>query len=180
MIFTRQQLEQLAAWQNVDGGYQRDFAFESDVEPFLPALFSSRKYRWCVLENGGMSNYFAIAVYPSHLRGLIPKLERFDGTALAVYLSALMPVGVMGWLTLSVSIHSSAWHGMDPEDVIPPVPEEGEIVQTTLAAFERSRYKFLDPETVNDPLPAGIVPFEYCYGKEPWDRVFHVLFSNTD
>jgi hypothetical protein len=29
-------------------------------------------------------------------------------------------------------------------------------------------------------LPPDLVPYEYCFNEEPWDRVFHVLFSDTD
>ncbi len=66
------------------------------------------------------------------------------------------------------------------DSLIAPVRGIDDLVDAILDAFHDSVYRFLDREELAQHLPAHITPDEYCMCAEPWDRVFHVLFANTD
>jgi hypothetical protein len=54
------------------------------------------------------------------------------------------------------------------------------VVDAIFVAFEGSAYHFWTKDVLKEPLPSDITPYEYCLGDKPWDRVFHVLFANTE
>ena len=54
------------------------------------------------------------------------------------------------------------------------------VMQIVIRAAEEAGFSMLRPEDVGQRLPEGVEPDEYCLCSEPWDRVFHALFANTD
>jgi hypothetical protein len=64
--------------------------------------------------------------------------------------------------------------------LISPDRPNNRLEETVFESIRSGGYELLPPEEVSKPSPPGTKPFEYCFSREPWDRVFHALFGNTD
>ena len=185
MQFTDRQLEQLAAWEPADERFSAIDPITEYITPVIDRLRETGDWHCYIVEDGegGYTNYFSLAVRPSCEKDEIPLPQEFQpyrGDGLLVYLSLLCPVGAIGITSI---INSSRLFAIDPLELNALlVPSKGNsgMVDAILDAFGDSIYQILDAETLSQALPAHITPDEYCLCGEPWDRVFHVLFSNTD
>lgn len=98
-----------------------------------------------------------------------------------VQLSLMAPVGVYGQSTFAVIERSVGWNNLGPEQVSDPDAPPDEIAAAIVAAIrELSPYRLVGREVTDQPLPIGVKIYEYCLCDEPWDRVFHALFADTD
>ena len=129
-----------------------------------------------------MSNYYAFLLY----RRRDYKRPGKDGAVrlpgVTAYMSLLAPVAVFG-RTVS-KLYDNTWtrpqHHLELSEVLDPTTAEGDLETLLMAAVASTPYTFLSPEDVSQPLPEGVTPYEYCYCAEPWDKIFHILFSDTD
>jgi hypothetical protein len=182
MEFTNEQLGKFSRWESVEPGYNRDIA-EADcpiingcIKPLLNDLSSIQDVFYQIFDDGGMSNYYSFFLYKSKR-----KVGRLSG--LMIYFSLLAPVGVFGQATVFGSFGSSfsgARSGLEPEEVCDPEELSGELETLFIQYIKTTPYRLLTPQEVLRPLPDDITPTDYCLCSKPWDKVFHVLFSNTD
>jgi hypothetical protein len=183
MEFSNEQLEKFSQWQPVEPGYDRDIATEKCpiingyIKPLMNDLSSTQDVFCETLEDGGMSNYYSFFLYRSKR-----KIGVFPG--LMIYLSLLAPVGVFGQSIISGSFRSKnlscMFSGLEPEEVCDVKKVSGELETLFIKLIATTPYRLLTPEEVLRPLPQDITPPE-CYNcSQPWDKVFHVIFSQTD
>lgn len=187
MTFSDEDLRKFASWDSVALGFDRNVSRHQDraicehIQPLILELTRSGKLKAHILEDGGVTNYFAMLVCAEdiHKEALLSEEPR-EVPGLMVLLSLLAPVGVFGRSTISLGRTYRAWSLLEPHEVADPTKAEGLFEEEVLGATKLSAYVYLSRAEIEKPLPAGVVPYEYCLSNEPWDRVFHVLFSNTD
>jgi len=187
MNFSDDDLRKFASWESVALDFDRnvpvhqDRAMREHIQPLILQITQSGMFEAHILEDGGLTNYFAMLVCAAdiHKEYLLSEVPR-EVSGLMVLLSLLAPVGVFGRSAISLSRTSAAWTLLEPHDVADPAKAKGLFEEAVLSATKVSAYVYLSRAEIEKPLPAGIVPYEYCLSNEPWDRVFHVLFSNTD
>jgi hypothetical protein len=98
-----------------------------------------------------------------------------------VQLSLMAPIGVFGQSTFSEGERSFGWSSLGPEQVCDPASPPDWISAAVVAAVhEASPYRLVGREVIDRPLTPGVEIYEYCLCAEPWNRVFHALFADTD
>jgi hypothetical protein len=189
MHFSREQLENFAAWQPVVAGYDRhtplveNFTIHHRIHPLIADITASRQFRSHTFEDGGLSNYFAFFL---HFSSDLPDISHLEGysaikvSGISVYLSLLAPVGVFGRTSAMIGPRSWSGWGLELADVCNTTEAEGELETTFLSTIAKTPYRLLSREEIMQPLPPGVEPYEYCLCEGPYDKVFHVLFANTD
>ncbi|WP_442481233.1 hypothetical protein [Aeoliella sp. SH292] len=183
MQITEKQLEKIAAWEIADQAFVSVDPIVKYIQPAITELTKSGHYDARVVANGGLSNYYSVALTPSFSTGrlsLAPEWTPYHGPGLLIYLSLMAPFAAMGRTDVSYEAKSSAVQPLDLDSLLDPRFGVDRTMDAALEAFNESNYHFLGLSTLLQPLPAHIRPYEYCLGEVPWDRVFHVLFSNTD
>jgi hypothetical protein len=181
LAFSPEQLRKIANWEPAATQF-------IDVDPFLqfiaPALESlPTTYSHSIIERGDNGNYAHIFVYPvlspedlresRHHRPVI-----VDG--LNAYLSLTTPIAAIGFAQGRIASGSVGAGILDLDHVIEPTSGIDAITDAVLNVVANTPYQFVNQAFLSDPLPDDIVPDEYCLGREPWDRIFHILFANSD
>jgi hypothetical protein len=183
MVFTEEQLAKIAAWQVADERFNSSDPMTEYIRPAVSALSDSGRWQCHIVDDGGLSNYCSIGVHPSLDREQL-SLSRhympYYGDGIFVYLSLLMPIGVMGRASFTIASDLFSAVHLELTSIIPPIRRVDPTVDAIFDAFSGSIYRFLDRDALSQRLPPHIKPDEYCLCEEPWDRVFHVLFANTD
>ena len=188
MLLTTDDLIRIAGWEPAVAGFDRDEAtVEKYIQPILDqigvpenALGSVfEKVAYNIFETGGLSNYFAFFVFCPQDRGREHAVYRFQA-GITVYLSLFAPVGVIGKAERMLGQGVEAPPYLEIEDLIDPCDCASPLAVLTAKAISTAEYRLLSPNEARQPLPPGVQPYEYCMCHEPWDRVFHGLFANTD
>ena len=183
MLFSKSQLEKIAAWESPDETFATTDPVEQHIQPAILALTRTGYYENSIADDGGLSNYYAFAVYPPLTKSQLSSARHFKpfhGACTLVYLSLMVPVGAIGRGTITISSHSYVSGRMKLDSIQTPERGSEKTIDAILDAFDGSVFHFLDRQAFSEPLPPDIKPSEYCLCDEPWDRVFHVLFANTD
>lgn len=166
-------IKALAEWQPIEEVSPSEVI--ANLELRFAQTFGPEKIQIKHLENSdsGLSSYDLYFVAP---------VERQYGNTegVAIYLSCFIRVAAIGVMAGFFSPQACSYAGIRPEDIAASVGPEALLLQTSLNAVRESNYHLLTKEEALCRLPSGVVPYEYCFGPEPWDRVFHVLYSNTD
>ncbi|NQT40111.1 MAG: hypothetical protein HQ581_21650 [Planctomycetes bacterium] len=180
MLFSDEELAKIADWQPVADGFGRDDdTIRKHVMPALESLKASGFWDYHTWGNGGLSNYYSATVFPyQKRRRVFTTLTSFD--CVAVYLSLMLPVGVVGRTSVSIDARISAFTPLDLDSIVEPVYGADDLLNAVLDAFKDTAYQFMDRDAVSQPLPPNVTPDEYCLCSEPWDRAFHALFADTD
>jgi hypothetical protein len=179
--FTSEDLAAIARWEPIAPGFSTSRTVISHVQPILDRLHSERSLACSVVQDGGTANYFAFTVSTAaRFRPGSPPLYRCDPCVL-VYLSLLAPVGVFGRSEFEQTSTSSRLRYLGPGQVCDPDGWTTLLDRTVIEAVRQaSCYELLGRQVIDGPLPEGIEVNEYCLCDKPWDRVFHVLFADTD
>jgi hypothetical protein len=181
MRFSDEELSKIASWTPIAQGFDReDATIEACIRPILNRLSSDSRLGLRTTQDGGLSNYFAFLVFDATL-GRRPGSEARAVPCVEVQLSLMAPVGVYGLSTFSESERSFGWNNLGPEQVCDPASPPNWIAAAVVAAVQEwSPYRLVGQEVTDQPLPPGVEIYEYCLCAEPWDRVFHALFADTD
>jgi hypothetical protein len=180
MRFTDEKIASIAAWTPIVAGFDReDSTIDEFLKPIIDRLTAEGRLVVRVLQDGGLSNYYSFYVSDAAL-GPVGSDAR-SAPCVLVQLSLLAPVGVFGHSTFSSGADFFSWNNLGPEQVCDPAAAEDWIANAVVAAVaEGSPYALLTREVTDRPLPASVEVWEYCLCKQPWDRVFHALFADTD
>jgi hypothetical protein len=170
-------LKKIVAWEPTAPGFGRDEenAYAGKVCPILREIERLESARVRVLGDGGLSNYASAFVHNN-------KNDHGKIKGLYVYLSLLAPIAAMGRDTAYVCGGSPeiGYDMIEPGAVLDANSLESDFEKSVLDAIIAGGYRLLSVEEATTGLPEDIVPYEYCLNDEPWDRVFHALFSDTD
>ena len=179
MLLTDDEIDAIAKWQPIHEEYGRENSQTAIRVKLIVERINSYADIGCeLLEDDGLSNYFVLFAFtrvdvPSN--ALSRKVE-----GLLIYLSACGLIGVIGRSQKSVGPGFSSHDPLQIEALTSLLQPIGRIEGVVIEAIQFCGYKLLSAEEVSRPLPLGVTPFEYCFSSEPWDRVFHTLFGNTD
>ena len=179
MSFSNDELSEIAEWQPIQAGFGRDDPqTEHRIRAVAARIGASDGFGCEIVERDGLSNYFVlfasrVADVPAYAAA-----RKVDG--LLIYLSACAPVGVVGRSRKFVADEPTSHQPLEIEMLLNPNAPSCPLDIVTLGAIRAGGYQLLTAEDVSKPLPAGIKPRDYCLISEPWDRIFHALFSNTD
>jgi hypothetical protein len=188
MAINTEDLTRFAQWEPVATGFDRDeLTIHEHIQPILDRIGVSQdvpgshlqKVAYSIFEDGGLTNYFAFFVFYSRDEGRAVGAYRYQA-GISLYLSLLAPVGVCGHAERMLGRDVSGPPYLEIEDLVDPHEPQDSLAALVVAAVHASDYRLLSPQEARQPLPEGIQPYEYCMCREPWDRVFHVLFANTD
>jgi hypothetical protein len=168
-------LKKLVEWKPIASGFGRDEenTYETKVRPIFSRIENLDRTEVLVMADGGLSNYASAFV---HNR----KNDSGNIEGLYIYLSLLAPIAAMGRDAAYISGKSLGFRMIEPGFVLNQKSLKTDFEISVWSAIEAGGYKLLSAEDATTPLPKDLVPFEYCLNKEPWDRVFHALFSDTD
>ncbi|TCS32437.1 hypothetical protein EDC30_1231 [Paucimonas lemoignei] len=168
-------LLKLAEWKPISPGFGRngENAYEVKVKPVFHEIEKLEKGEVRVITDGGLSNYASAFVH--NRRGDSGNIE-----GLYIYLSLLAPLAAIGRETAYVTDKARAYSMIEPSDVLELNNLRTEFEKSVGDLIEAKGFKILSPSEATTKLPSGVVPYEYCLNNEPWDRLFHVLFSDTD
>jgi|GEM_PF-4768165 len=179
MRLTNDEITAIAEWRPIRPGFGREDAQTSiRIKAIVDRINLTRDFKCEITQDDGLSNYFTLF---SHLSIDLPDFEisrRVDG--LFAYLSACGPIGVVGRGSIHVGPCHSAFDPLQIESILMPEQCQNRLEELTVEAIHSIGYELLSIAEVSMPLPLGVKPFEYCFGQEPWDRVFHALFGDTD
>lgn len=122
-------------------------------------------------------------VYQFHRSGAFVH-NRFNDSGningLSIYLSLLAPVAALGRYSSYITGKLQSACVFEPDSVLTYEDLESRFEQSVWQAIQKGGFKILHPSEATALLPSDVLPHEYCLGRQPWDRVFHVLFSDTD
>lgn len=168
-------LKLLVDWKPIAPGFGRDEenAYEVKVRPIFREIEKLERAEVRVMTDGGLSNYASAFV---HNR----KNDTGNIVGLYVYLSLLAPIAAVGRDTAYVSGKSQGYCMIEPTAVLNASGLQSEFERAVWCAIEAGGYRLLSVEEATAALPTDVVPYEYCLNNEPWGRVFHALFSDTD
>ncbi len=179
MQLTNDEIEAIANWQPIMAGFGRDDAQTGvRVQAIVSRINLSSDFGCEMLADDGLSNYFALFAFASADVPSFSLSRQVEG--LLVYLSACGPVGVVGRSRKYIEPGLSSFEPLQIEALLPPDEPNGQLEELSFATIRLGGYELLSVEAVSKPLPPGVKPYEYCDSPEPWDRVFHALFGNTD
>jgi hypothetical protein len=180
MYLTDPQISAIAQWQPTELGFGREEPQTPlRVQQIVDQIKSSGLFGCDIVADDGLANYFVLFAYAN--ANVDPSVAYARVEGILLYLSACGPVGVAG--RSSRCVGAGFEHVFDPLEIdtlIVPETSHGELERCTFEAVRRSGYNVLAREEASRRLPAGIEPYDYCPGPEPWDRVFHALFGETD
>ncbi len=177
MNLSDHEIAQIAEWEPIRPGFGRgDAQTALRIQGILDEIKSSRDFGCDLLEDDGLSNYYMLFAFA---QADVPQpFPARQMKGLLVYLSACAPVCVVGRKMLyrgySVDSHLSI------DSLISPDEADSQTEHRCFQAVRHGGYEVLSAEEVAKPLPPGVKPCEFFPGPEPWDRVFHALFSNGD
>lgn len=185
MTLTEEQLLKVAAWEPSDNRFVVNDPVAEFIRPALSKLTKSEHWQCHIVEDGtgGLSNYYSIGIHKFLNKQELSRSRHYKphkGVGILVNLSLMVPVGAIGRTAFTFASGSFGAMPLNLDSIIAPVFGIDEMVDAVLGVFQHSIYRFLDRDELSQRLPPHIRPFEYCYCAEPWDRVFHVLFANTD
>lgn len=179
MPLTDAEVAEIADWQSTHPGFGRDNAQTAvRVQEIADRLKSSGSLGCEIVKDDGLSNYFVLFAYIGAEAPSYPLERKVDG--LLIYLSACAPVGVVGRSRKCVGPGLSSHDPLRIDTLLAPNRPSDHLEEEVFQAIRSSGYELLTPEEVSKPLPQGVKPFDYCHSPEPWDRVFHALFGDTD
>lgn len=179
MPLSNDQLATIADWQATQAGFGRDAPQTAiRVRAIAARVAASDGFGCELVEEDGMSNYFVLFTYRVADVPTCAAARKVDG--LLIYLSACAPVGVVGRTRKFVCDEPTSAPILEMEMLLEPSAPACPLAEVTLEAIRAGGYQILTAEELSKPLPAGIKPLDYCLSREPWDRVLHALFSNTD
>ncbi|THD02726.1 hypothetical protein B1810_12420 [Panacagrimonas perspica] len=197
-MFTVSELERLASWGSLESGFdlldtipRSESQWRKRIEhPLMTRLKRQCSASVVVSAHGqdGHSTYFHFFFHPDGAlkRRPAPRGEELEQAEVSVvYLSLLTPVAVFGRGTYSVH-RSPKGHGwshpsIDLDTALDPAMSRlSDLEKCVLDAVADHGYRFPPLAELEAMLPAHIRPQEYCLGRQPWDKIFHVLFANTD
>jgi hypothetical protein len=171
MIFESTTIERLAKWEPVENIPIEEM---DALLRKLPATHGSALFihqlEW---SQTGMSNYDAFFVSDN-------ELGYGNLSGVGIFVSSLTPFVAIGPMSFSRSPNASSWSGIEPTELIDSESCNDPIARTIFLLLAKTRYRALTRQDALTTLPEGVIPYEYCYVNEPWDRLFHLLFSNTD
>ena len=124
MTLTHNQIAAIAKWEPIQPGFGReDNRTGIRVQEIVDRINSSRVFGCELLENDGLSNYFALFAHP--VSG-VPSfaLER-SVEGLLIYLSACAPVGVIGRASCIVGAQFRAYDPLALDMLIDPIVRAG-------------------------------------------------------
>jgi len=173
MLLESNTIKALATWQPIEEVSPREVV--ATLELRFAQAFGPEQVHIAQLENSesGLSSYDLYFVTPVE--------RRFGNTeGVAIYLSSFIRVAALGMMSGYFSPQGCSYAGIRPEDVATSSEHDALLLRTSINAVRESNYHLLTKDEALSRLPSGVVPYEYCFGPEPWDRVFHVLYSNTD
>jgi hypothetical protein len=174
-MFPISDLKNLVEWKPIAPGFGRDDenTYAVKVRPIFREIEKLDRAEVRVMSDGGLSNYASAFV---HNR----KSDCGNIKGLYIYLSLLAPIAAIGRDTAYVSGKAQGYCMIEPSTVLDANSLESDFEKSIWRAIEAGGYKLLTVEDATTALPKDVVPYEYCLNNEPWDRVFHVLFSDTD
>ncbi len=179
MLLTDAEIGTIAKWQPIREGFGRgDARTEARVRSIVEAVNGTDDFRCMLIADDGLSNYFTLFAYHVAEQRAFSRAGQVDG--LLVYLSACAPVGVVGCSQRISTRALTSHYPLEIDALISPDQFRSPLEQNVLNAIRSGGYEVLSRDEVSKPLPPGVKPDEYCYSSEPWDRVFHALFANTD
>jgi hypothetical protein len=179
MHLTNDEIRLIAEWEPIQEGFGRDDDRTGIRIRDIAKRINSGDFRCRILEEDGLSNYFVLLAFNIADAGWDEDLQ-WGADGLLVYLSACAPVGVVGRSHLCRGSNSASHGQLEIEKLISPDQLGDPLGQKVVEALYSGGYQLLSVEEVSRPLPPGVEPYEYCFSSEPWDRVFHALFGNTD
>ena len=185
MRFTDDQLRKFAHWESVAPGFDGDdpTPIKSYIEPAIARITASGQFFWHILEDGGHGNYYAVFLYGVEFQADISGLLKYVAVAtpgICVCLSLLAPVAVFGPHCPHIRPKFFGGGYVEPEDVRDPADASNPLELSIVREFAQTPYTFMTRADVCVALPEGIPPIDYCDVKEPWNKVFHAIFSNSD
>jgi hypothetical protein len=168
-------LKKLVDWKPIASGFGRDEenTYGVKVRPIFLEIEKFERAEVRVMTDGGLSNYASAFVH--NRKNNCGNIE-----GLFIYLSLLAPIAAMGRDTAYISGKSQGYCMIEPGTVLNQNSLESDFEKSVWRAIEAGGYKLLSVEEATTALPKDVVPYEYCLNNEPWDRVFHALFSDTD
>ena len=177
MELTNEDLREIVNWGSVCEGFgSGNRQHHLRIDDIVRRI--STDHLGCVISEGdGLSNYYILFSYIKADVPDFPLARRVNG--LLIYLSSCGPFAILSRAQACVA-PSMTHDPLEIEDVLDPKQCEGDLEETTVSVIRSTGYELLTREEVDRPLPDGIEPFEYCSSRRPWDRVFHVLFAQTD
>jgi hypothetical protein len=179
MPLTNDEIATIAEWEPIKAGFGRDEGQTARrIRAIVDQINSFSEFGCKMLEDDGLSNYFVVFAF-------VRAEVRYDALSrnvegLLVYLSSCGPVGVVGRSRHFVGTDFLSHGVLEMDTLISPDQAERRLEEVVFEAIRSGGYQLLSPAEVKQPLPPGVKPFEYCLSQEPWDRVFHALFGNTD
>jgi hypothetical protein len=168
-------LKNIVEWKPFAPGFGRDDenTYQVTVRPVFQEIEKLERSEVRIMSDGGMSNYASAFV---HNR----KNDFGNIKGLYVYLSLLGPLAAIGRGTAYISGNAKGYCMIEPNAVLEESSLESDFEESVWRAIEAGGYKLLSVEEATTALPKDLLPYEYCLNNEPWDRVFHALFSDTD
>jgi len=133
-----------------------------------------------VVHDSGTENFYAISIRGAN----DPKATTHNAfprvSGLLVQLSLLCPVAAVARAEVLAGEDLRDWTEMGVEQVIVPVRGKDEMTDAFLDAFATSGFEWASRAELSERLPDDLRIEGFCYGPEPWDRVFHMLFHAND
>lgn len=177
---TENEIRMISEWQPIRDGYGRGADQTAiRIAGIAHRIASSGDIGCEFVADDGLSNYFVLFAYPVADVPSNPISRKVEGRL--IYLSACGPVGVIGCSRkFVVPPPPSSHEPLHIDLLLAPDLVHSRMDTVVIEAIRFAGYELLRPDEVSQPLPEGVVPYEYCHCAQPWDRVFHALFANTD
>ena len=197
-MFTYSELESLANWNTIHPNFDLidsidpcKSVWRKEVEfPMMEQMEKSgvAEYKICTHGQDGHSTYFHFIFYPKAITKKFNEVfteSHIEFDVSIIYLSLLAPIAVFGrgkyqkWINdTSILEHHP---GIDIDSLIEPTkPDKSELECYVLNLITKLGYNFPAISELRNVLPSDIKPYEYCICMPPWDKIFHILFSNAD
>jgi hypothetical protein len=171
-VLSRPQLLKLIGWNPIAAGFGTDSdVYEARVSPIVRSAADLGR-RVVLLGDRDLSNYAWIFVCDTREKGP-------DIFGLHLYLSILGPLASMGRGAAFLGTDATSASVIEPSAVLNP-GERDDFENSLAQGVEAAGYRLLTRDEALEPLPSDVRPTEFCLNEEPWDRVFHLLFSNVD
>jgi len=175
-MLNHSELANLSLWKPISPDFGMDsFVYKTKILPIFQEIEDKGKGKVHLLTGGnsGLSNYAsAFVYYPNHGYG--------QKSGLYIYLSLLGPFAALGRGTVTFYVNGSGSSMIEPSNVLTEQELKSDLEHLIHSLIKQAGFQILNPMQASEQLPADIIPFEYCLNHEPWDKLFHVLFSDTD
>lgn len=179
MQLTDQEIAELASWGQINPDYGRDNTqTERRVNQIVTQLNATADYACQLLQGDGLSNYFVLFAYQ---RAAVPKNPTADFVpGLLLYINAGAPIFVAGHSRKVVGPGFYSFAPLELSQLLTTDHATDKFEADIFHLLSSHGYQLLTAEDASRQLPAGVEIYEYCFCNQPWDRVFHALFANTD